>query len=297
LFAGRGRSNELVVDIGWTSTLKAGDDDSYTSEMPLSPSLREFAEVPHRFTEVAPGISVERFVDERVCVLQGATWAVIAGVNTTADDLDNLVAEVRSRVPQDKDSSWDLGPSTRPESAHEQLSRNGFRPPRDGHPTVFALALAAEPEAPRDAEVLRVETFEQYKAAREIAWEAFDQPEDRRAKERARLSEDFAEQTRTHNPVAFLAMLEGKPAAVASAVRASRGVFLIGGATATWARGRGLYRALVRARWDYATSLGTPALATHAVPETSYPILRRLGFEEVCRIRRLEDPGPAIGSV
>jgi hypothetical protein len=272
---------------------QADEVDSYTSEMPLSPSLREFAEVPGRFTEIPPGISVERFADERVCILQGSTWALIAGVNTSADDLDNLVAEVRSRVPQDKEPSWDLGPSTRPESAHEHLSRNGFRTPRDGHPMVFALALTTEPNAPRDVEVLRVETFDQYKTAREIAWEAFDQPEDRRTKERARLRQDFAEQARTNNPAAFLAMSDGKPAAVASAVRASRGVFLIGGATARWARGRGLYRALVRARWDYAMSLGTPALATHAVPETSYPILRQLGFEEVCKIHRLEDPGPA----
>jgi predicted GNAT superfamily acetyltransferase len=66
-------------------------------------------------------------------------------------------------------------------------------------------------------------------------------------------------------------------------------VFLIGGSTASWARGRGLYRALVRARWDYAAARGTPALVVHAVPATSYPILVRLGFQEVCRIRRLED--------
>jgi hypothetical protein len=64
---------------------------------------------------------------------------------------------------------------------------------------------------------------------------------------------------------------------------------LIGGSTAKWARGRGLYRALVRARWDYAVARGTPALVTHAVPETSYPLLRRLGFQDVCTIRRLED--------
>ena len=64
---------------------------------------------------------------------------------------------------------------------------------------------------------------------------------------------------------------------------------LIGGSTAEWARGRGVYRALVHARWQYAVQRGTPALVTHAMPKTSYPILRRLGFDEVCRIRRLED--------
>ena len=68
-------------------------------------------------------------------------------------------------------------------------------------------------------------------------------------------------------------------------------MFLIGGSTAEWARGRGVYRALVRARWNYAAARGTPALVTDADPATSYPILRSLGFEDVCTIRRLEDLG------
>jgi hypothetical protein len=72
-------------------------------------------------------------------------------------------------------------------------------------------------------------------------------------------------------------------------VPSDRGVFLIAGSTAPWARRRGLYRALVRTRWDYAVARGTPALVTQAVPDTSYPILKRLGFEDVCTIRRLDD--------
>jgi hypothetical protein len=90
-------------------------------------------------------------------------------------------------------------------------------------------------------------------------------------------------------PVGFVAALEGRAAATAMSIPSARGVFLIAGAVAPWARGRGLYRALVRARWDDAVERGTPALVTQANPETSYPILRRLGFEEVCEIRRLED--------
>ena len=82
----------------------------------------------------------------------------------------------------------------------------------------------------------------------------------------------------------------GVPAATAMAVPSTRGVYLIAAATAAWARGRGLYRALIRARWDYAVARGTPALVTQADPATSYPILARLGFEDVCTIRRLEDP-------
>jgi hypothetical protein len=46
----------------------------------------------------------------------------------------------------------------------------------------------------------------------------------------------------------------------------------------------------VRARWDDAVARGTPALVTEAMPGTSYPILKRVGFVDVCTIRRLEDP-------
>lgn len=261
--------------------------------MSLSERLREFAEVPARFVEAPSGTAVEKFAVERVCIVQGATWAVISGVNTTAEDLDDLVADVRRRVPLDKEPSWDIGPSTCPVDAHQQLERRGLRTPRDGHSTVLALALVDEPDAPEDVEVHRIESFEQFKSARELSWEAFDLPEDRRAKNRARLAQDFEEQSRVRVPMEFFATLDGKPAGIAAAIPSDRGVFLIGGATAAWARGRGLYRALVRARWEYAVDLGTPALVTHAVPETSYPILRRLGFLEVCQIRRLEDRAPA----
>ena len=70
---------------------------------------------------------------------------------------------------------------------------------------------------------------------------------------------------------------------------ADHGVFLIAGSVAEWARRRGVYTTLVRARWDDAVVRGTPALVTGALPDTSLPILLRAGFREVCVIRRLED--------
>ena len=61
----------------------------------------------------------------------------------------------------------------------------------------------------------------------------------------------------------------------------------MGGSTAEWARGRGAYRAIVRARWDEAVRRGTPALAVGA-GAMSRPILERLGFVQVLEFRRLE---------
>jgi hypothetical protein len=53
-------------------------------------------------------------------------------------------------------------------------------------------------------------------------------------------------------------------------------------------RGRGIYRALVRARWDEAVRRGTPALVVQA-GRMSKPILERLGFETVCEMHALVD--------
>jgi hypothetical protein len=54
---------------------------------------------------------------------------------------------------------------------------------------------------------------------------------------------------------------------------------LWGGATVADARGRGCYRALVGSRAAEARARGLTWLMVDANPETSYPILRRLGFD------------------
>jgi hypothetical protein len=59
---------------------------------------------------------------------------------------------------------------------------------------------------------------------------------------------------------------------------------LYSAATLPHARGRGAYRALVRARWGAGAARGTPALVTQA-GHMSRPILRRLGFVEVAENR------------
>lgn len=258
--------------------------------MTIPAPVRKYAETPDRFSQVPAGGRVERFADERICILQGPMWASVSGVSVAEEDVQALLAGVRQRVPPEKEPVWWIGPSARPSGLHEQLRVLGLRDPRDRVPVLHAVALTREPElTSEDVEVRRIHTYEQFRASREVQWEAFETPADRQEKERPRLREAFEESQRDGRPVGFLALLDGRPAATAVAVPSDRGVFLIGGATATWARGRGLYRALVRARWEYAVERGTPALVTHAAPDTSYPILRRLGFQDVCTIRRLED--------
>jgi GNAT superfamily N-acetyltransferase len=69
-------------------------------------------------------------------------------------------------------------------------------------------------------------------------------------------------------------------------VAGPRGLYLAGGATLPEARGRGAYRALVRARWDFAVGQGTPAMTVGA-QESSRPILERCGFRRFATMYEL----------
>jgi predicted N-acetyltransferase YhbS len=257
----------------------------------ISPELREYAETPDRYAPVIDGSSVTRFDDGRVCVIQGPTWASVSAPDVEGDEVEGLLAETRSLIPASKLATWWIGPSARPTDVVARLEALGLQQPHDRVSRVYSLVRTEEPEQmiPTTIDVRRVTNYDDFVAAREVQWDAFDTPRKRREANRVRLREDFDESMRLGVPVGFVATLDGRAAATAMSIPSPRGVFLIAGAVAPWARGRGLYRALVRARWDDAVERGTPALITQANPETSYPILRRLGFEEVCEIRRLED--------
>jgi hypothetical protein len=266
----------------------------------IDDSLREYAEVPDRFAPVSVGSSVTRTDDGRICVLQGTTWAGISGPRFDESELDDVIAHVHALVPPDKRQVWWIGPSARPRNVIDLLLARGFERAPDG-PEVRAMALTSAPAGDAGADdvgatVRRVETFEDFAASRQVQWEAFDVPNDRREQQRAHLRTEFEEATEHGVPVTFLALAEGRPAATGMAIPSERGVFLVAGSTVPWARGRGLYRALVRARWDYAVERGTPALVTEAMLTTSHPILVRLGFVEVCTVWRLQQPSRAQAS-
>jgi L-amino acid N-acyltransferase YncA len=173
---------------------------------------------------------------------------------------------------------------------YERLRALGLHEPRDRTPLLHALALTAQPgDSPPGAQARPLETYEEFVASAELRFDVFETPPEKVERERAMLRTYFEESQRTGVPVWFVATLDGRVAGSAAAIPSERGVFLVGGSTAVWARGRGAYRALVRARWDYAVARGTPALVTHAKPDTSYPILLGLGFQELFTLRRLED--------
>ena len=113
----------------------------------------------------------------------------------------------------------------------------------------------------------RVETFAQYELANAVQWAAFEMPDDQVAEARALLPERWRETVNLMHAV----WLDDELVCAGTSAPTAHGLLLYGGATLPEARGRGAYRALVRARWDEAVARGTPALLTqgglHVAPD------------------------------
>jgi predicted N-acetyltransferase YhbS len=185
---------------------------------------------------------------------------------------------------------WLVGPSTTPTDLEHRLLDLGAEP-NPGGSDCMAMVLDHEPPpSPAEIELRRVESFADYAAWWEVMFEGFGMPDEERDAIRATIRERWAATADDASRWSYLALVEGVPVAECSVRRTVHGpLWLAGGATLPSSRGRGIYRALVRARWDDAVRLGAGALVVIANIETSYPILERLGFRAVGRVRLLAD--------
>ena len=150
-----------------------------------------------------------------------------------------------------------------------------------------ALALT-EPlagESVDGVDVRVVETWDDFRESSRVAEEAFGLPETTDGDLRAR----YDDYLHPANPGRlFAASIDGRIIGTSFAAFGEHGVNLFGGSVLPEARGRGAYRALVRARWDAACERGTPALTVQA-GRMSRPICERLGFEFVAPVRLFVD--------
>jgi GNAT superfamily N-acetyltransferase len=150
-----------------------------------------------------------------------------------------------------------------------------------------AMALVTPPPVSTGdgVEVKQVESLEEFAGAARVRAEAFQMPPHMRAEMDAGLAKRFEESQDPRNPGrGFVALVEGRIVGAATAVVSDAGVNLFGGSVVPEARGRGVYQALLRARWDFAVERGTPALTVQA-GRMSRPIVERLGFVPVAAVR------------
>jgi hypothetical protein len=246
--------------------------------------LREVAEYPNCFGPLGPG--AERIETERytLCLGPGSTWNTVQRQRFPLEELDEVLDEVRAHLRERgrTQTQWEVG-SSAPPGLVDALLERGVRPDKD--PYAVALVLTAEPPPLQPGFVARqIETYEEYLDANAVQWEAFDATPAEIEEAKTLLPTLFREGANLRHAV----WLQGELVCTGTSAPTEHGLLLYGGATKESARGRGAYRALIRARWDDAVALGTPALITQG-GSMSRPILERLGFERVGEVHMLLD--------
>lgn len=202
--------------------------------------------------------------------------------------LDERIAAVRGwfREQGRAEFVWWIGTSATPADLEDQLLARGAAPWEDG---VIAVMLTEEapPEVP-GIQVRRVETYEDFATGRELGFEAAGFTAEQADEVRASFRERWEDRRRTGSAASYLAYVDGEPVASGDMLFLPFAGFLSGATTKPEFRGRGVYRALVRARWDEAVRRGTPALIIGA-GSMSRPILERIGFRAVAQQHLLLD--------
>ncbi len=247
-------------------------------------ALVALAEDPERFVEPPEGS--RQILTDSYCVVIGpqSRWAGVCSLRltTSVTDLERALTEIDQLVSEAGQVLWNVGSSATPRTLEDRLRGLGLRdpdPPMD--PRVRRHDPAGEPPGVDGIDVRRIQTLQEHRAGLEIMLAAATWTDSAAADERARAEETY-ERRKRRGGYQWLAWHAGEPVACAFADRTKAGLFLSGAATLPEARGRGCYRALVRARWDEAARLGLPGLAVPSAvrdvgAHPAQPRLRRGG--------------------
>ncbi len=239
----------------------------------MRPTLAELAEDTAVHLLPRPGFDM---VDRGDYVFEAATHRA-AVHRIRLGDLDAAVewtrAECRRRGIERIE--WWVGRNATPRDLAVELRARGLVP--DETPTLTGMTCTAEPPAEPAVEVRDIHTLEDQLAALEVDWEVWqltpEERESRRRREEKRFDAIEASGVVHHHA----AYLDGRPVGFCRGIDMDDGVALMGGAVLPEARGRGVYRALVRRRWEHAVERGTPLLVVQA-GAMSAPVLDGLGF-------------------
>ena len=218
----------------------------------------------------------------------GTSYAMVFVRRLAEETLASRVAEVRALLGSEgfERAAWVVSEAAEPAGIAARLEEFGLLPwEREAEgfePRFRSMALTVEPAPPPEQGVVarQVETFEEYVAAAQVAHDAFDMSEQDRMVFQERQADYWHWQQRYEDFKTFAAYVDGEIVGNASAIFGANAAYMVGGSVRADRRGRGAYRALVRARWDAAVERGTPALTVSA-GAMSGPVLGRLGFATV----------------
>jgi GNAT superfamily N-acetyltransferase len=217
-----------------------------------------------------------------VRLLAGLPVALISPERLEESEIPSTVEEVRGFLrAQERDKGvWLVSEEAFPADLAARLQALGMRPsdlPGVEARSAAMAAVLAPPPGPPGLVARPAESFDEFLAAQLIMGDAFGVDEETRRSFEKRAELLWSFQSADGAGATFVALLGEEIVAFGGAYFGKTAVFLSGGGTRPDRRGRGAYRALVRARWDVAVERGTPALTVGA-GSMSRPILERLGF-------------------
>jgi hypothetical protein len=245
----------------------------------------------HPFREVIPPTGCENIERDGivVCMHPLPIAKVVELANLDPGEVESAVATARAVVGERGSSLlvWWIAPEHA--AIGEQLERLGLvNEDTPGFELIEnAMALTDSPagDPVDDVLVTEVASFEDFRASNNVTATAFEMTQAMCDEFDATLPQQYEEYATPANSAhQFNASIDGVVVGTAATVCGPAGLNLFGGSVLSEARGRGVYRALTQARWNFAVELGTPALTIQA-GRMSRPIVERLGFTLVGEVR------------
>lgn len=245
----------------------------------MPPTREDLAE--ETFTYLMPRPAFETIERDDLVYIAGTRGANVYRVRTSdpgwvrEESLRRGITEIE----------WWIGWSAPPGIADALLAQGLVI---DDVPVLVGMTSNVEQPVVPHVEVRRIMTLEEQLEALEVDWEVWQIAEQERVGRREWEEEWFDTIQQSGVVHHFVACVDSAPVGFARAIDMHGGVALMGGAVLPEARGHGVYRALVRARWDHAAARGTPVLVVQA-GAMSAPVLDGLGFVRHGEIRLFVD--------
>ena len=256
--------------------------------MELPDAIRSAALFPETdLPDFPPGHPARRVeIDGTFVLVPGTRPAgVVFPQRVEEGGIERLVGAVREllRAEGREKALWMVAEAAEPPELAERLLALGMKHgdvPGAEERHAEMVCLSEPPPGPPGVVAREAETLDEFLAGMLAIADAFADTEDARKAIEERAEKLWSFRGAVGDNVAFVALAGDDVIAFGSARFGRTAVYLGGAGTHPDHRGRGAYRALVRARWDAAVERGTPVL-TIGAGAMSRPILERLGFSIV----------------
>jgi GNAT superfamily N-acetyltransferase len=155
--------------------------------------------------------------------------------------------------------------------------------------TETAMVMLGDPGERANAVMVSVvDSYDAFVTSTDVEAIAFGASGDELRATRAQNADRWNDYASDHANRRWNAAIDGQVVGTAAGAFGEGGLNLFGGAVLPEARGNGVYRALVQARWEAAVRHGTPALTVQA-GRMSRPVLEKLGFTAIAEMPTFVD--------